>query len=356
MYQPSDDGSFTGAKPVLVSGEWRTDLRFPVSEALTFYNVQKYVDENESLRNQLDEISKSPESPPAPVITALPSTPRSSTQRLFALTSWGDAGIPWITKCLNLHPSIRAFLNVRARIGAWSGANLGATQYVSAIADLSSNELCGDVNGISPHEFAELEASFGPAFRGAHLIGPPIVRYAGSLAYSRDAGRHWNHETFLDLWNIDREDPLSLTLLELLGEDGDHVPAHYMMHVNGIVHVLGTAPLFRIERLMAEDEEWSRLVSHISGGTIMDYGSSWRPLQGQLIGVAHEPFRMFLPPPARRFSWPRRAPAGNNLGVDASLAVWDTLPGTTRLVVAEMLSPQARTAYESLGYDPSFIR
>lgn len=39
MYQPSDDGSYAGDTPELISGRWRTDLRFPASNSVLYYNL-----------------------------------------------------------------------------------------------------------------------------------------------------------------------------------------------------------------------------------------------------------------------------------------------------------------------------
>jgi hypothetical protein len=44
----------------------------------------------------------------------------------------------------------------------------------------------------------------------------------------------------------------SVGKLPILGENGDHVPAHYMMHVNGIISIVDSAPLFRLEELMTQ--------------------------------------------------------------------------------------------------------
>lgn len=189
--------------------------------------------------------------------------------------------MPWIAKCLNLHPSMRALLNARGSLNALAKAELTAPQYLEAIGRLSEGyDVCGDVHGVSPHEFGELSTVFGEAFRGAHAVGPPVLRLAGSLAYSRSVSRRFSHQAFLDLWGLTRDHPLSRALLTLLGEEGDHVPAHYMMHVNGLPLLVGTAPTFRIDRLMTEDTEWATLTAHLSGGAVTDFGDAWRRLEG----------------------------------------------------------------------------
>ena len=52
IYQPTDDPSY-GERPELISGRWRTELRFPWSEALVYYNVRKHAEENERLRTEV---------------------------------------------------------------------------------------------------------------------------------------------------------------------------------------------------------------------------------------------------------------------------------------------------------------
>jgi hypothetical protein len=260
---------------------------------------------------------------------------------MFALTSWGNAGIPWIGKCLNLHPSIHAFINIRAALGSLSGRNLNAAEYLHQIAVLARQNgvehvehyaVCGDLNGIGPHEFAELKRSFGCNFNGAHLMAHPIPRLAGSLAFSKEVSRHFTHDHFLNLWSLDRDNGISKKLLQILGESGDHIPAHYMMHVNGVIHVVGSAPLFRLEELASCDEEWDAMTRYLSGELISDYGPTWRRLEGMFIGVAHQPFSLHDP-----------------------VAVWRSFSQEIRQVVGTMLTDGAREAYEDLGYDLSFV-
>jgi hypothetical protein len=254
--------------------------------------------------------------------------------RLFALTSWGNAGVPWVAKCLSLHPEIRTFINARGTLARLRQTDVTATEYLRHLADLSSEyySVCGDIYGVHPHEFLELKETIGDDFLGAHLMAHPIPRFAGSLAVSKQIGRHFSHDDFLKLWHLDRSSPLSEILLRLLDENGDHVPAHYMMHVNGIVTIVHSAPLFRLEELMVKDDEWAAAVDYLSGGSITDFNGTWRRLEGVLIGVAHEPF-----------------------GLNGPLIVWQSLPELTRRVVSAMLNDRARRTYEGLGYDLSFV-
>jgi hypothetical protein len=185
---------------------------------------------------------------------------------------------------------------------------------------------------VSPHEFLELQEAIGAEFRGAHLVAHPIPRFAGSLAISKQMGRHFNHDDFLKLWTLDRSGRVSEMLLQILGENGDHVPAHYMMHVNGISSIVGSAPVFRLEELMAKNDEWAAAVDYFSAGSITDFDATWRRLEGVLVGVAHQPF-----------------------GMGGPLVVWQSLSEVTRRVVSGMLNDTARRVYERLGYDLSFI-
>ncbi|TMJ68900.1 MAG: hypothetical protein E6G80_14970 [Alphaproteobacteria bacterium] len=67
--------------------------------------------------------------------------------------------------------------------------------------------------------------------------------------------------------------------MPILGENGDHVPAHYMMHVNGIISIVDSAPLFRLEELMTQNDEWAAAVEYLSAG-ITDFDYTERRLKG----------------------------------------------------------------------------
>jgi hypothetical protein len=258
---------------------------------------------------------------------------------VFAFTSWGNAGVPWLLACLNSHPQVRAVSCLTH--GAYSplGREIGATDYLDAVGRIgwADKPVCGDVHGVSPHEFPNLHATFGDTFRGCHLVGHPIPRLAGSLAFSKAAGRDWRYRDFLRTWNMDPGDSRATSALVILGEEGDYIPAHYMINVNSVVDVCGVDgpkadPLFSLESLMADDGAWVALLAHLSAGTIAESGGHWEAFRGQLMGIAHQPFG----------STPR--------------AVWDGLDEYVRLTVAAHLTDEARAVYEALGYDLSFVR
>jgi hypothetical protein len=260
---------------------------------------------------------------------------------LFALTSWGHAGVPWIVKCLNLHPGFRAFMNIRGQLqDIAKAAALDAVPYLLQLERVSLDgsageplyEAIGDVNGVSPHEFLAISAALPDRFSGANLIGHPIARLAGSLAYSKAVDRHFTHSKFLSLWGMAADNELARSLYAILGENGDHVPAHYMMHVNAIQYLLDSAPCFHIERLMNGDDEWARLTRYLSGNAIADFGATWRSLEGQTVGVAHNAFAV------------------------GPLAAWASFADPVKRTIATMLSPSVRAAYERLGFDLSFVK
>jgi hypothetical protein len=61
IYQHSSCGSYY-EQPELVSGEWRTTIRFPYSEALILTTVQAHVRENERLRAHIADLERARES------------------------------------------------------------------------------------------------------------------------------------------------------------------------------------------------------------------------------------------------------------------------------------------------------
>jgi hypothetical protein len=257
---------------------------------------------------------------------------------VFAVSSWGNAGVPWVVKCVNLDPRIRSWSCMAYAAHSPMGLNWTPVEYLDALARLGWQDYvaCGDVHALGP-DFTDLEKAFGDRFRGGHLMGHPVPRLAGSFAFSRELGRDWKHQDFLRLWNMAPDDPRAVAALEVLGPEGDHVPAHYMVNVNNVVLIADGAgplrePVFRLEDLMASDRGWTEMIAHLSAGVIEDYGSRWRPMQDVFVGVAHQPFA----------AGPR--------------AVWDGLPDYVRKMFVVALTDAAREAYTALGYDLSFVR
>jgi hypothetical protein len=257
---------------------------------------------------------------------------------VFALTSWGNSGVPWILRCLALNPKIKAWSCLTDASYSPLGRGLDAIDYLEGIGRFGWPEapVCGDVHGVGLHEFPRLREAFGDIFRGAHLVAHPIQRIAGSFIFSHDVGRKWNHADFLRNWALDWNDPRAVAARQVLGEGGDHIPAHYMMNVNTIALMSDAKdveeyPLITLEGLMAGDEEWDRLINHFSAGQIPDFQGLWRPLQGQYVGVAHQPFAVS----------PR--------------AAWEALPDYAREMIAAAMTDESRQAFERLGYDLSFV-
>lgn len=258
---------------------------------------------------------------------------------VFALSSWGNAGVPWVMACLNLHPEVRAWSCMHLAPYSPLGRELSPVEYLDALARVGwgQHSACGDVHGVGWDQFAGLHGAFGPAFRRAHLVGHPVNRLAGSLYFSQELGRVWKHQDFLDLWGMSRDDPRAVQARDILGEDGDHIPAHYMINVNSIAAIAGPGgaladPLYRLEALMQSDDAWDGLVRHLSGDSVRDYGDRWRQYEGVVMGTAHQPFAHS----------PRQ--------------VWDDLPEYARRIVAAALTEPSRQAFEALGYDLSFVR
>jgi hypothetical protein len=253
---------------------------------------------------------------------------------VFALTSWGNAGVEWVKECINLHPGIHAWSCMNFAPHSRIQRELTAVEYLDCIARLGWNDYqsCGDVHGVGPDHFPAVRVAFGEEFRGSHLIAHPVPRLAGSLAFSKVVGRDWRHRDFLKNWGMERDHPIARNALSILGEEGDHVPAHYMMNVNSILLVRDTGdPLFKLEELMTSDEAWAGMIDHLSRGQIGDYAKRWRAKKGVYLGVAHEPF---MQPPE---------------------AVWRNFPTYVREVFAAMLSEESRHAFEDLGYDLSYV-
>jgi hypothetical protein len=258
---------------------------------------------------------------------------------VFALTSWGNGGVPWIMACLNLHPQIRAYSNLANAVYSPLGRELSASDYLDAMARLNWPDCAtvGDVHGVNPGDLASLHRAFGSVFRGGHLTGHPVQRLAGSLYFSRAVGRDWRFKDYLAMWTMTPDHPRARAAFPILGEDGDYIPAAYMQHVNGVTSSCSPTgpladPLFKIDELLHSDGAWAALIEHLSGGALRDSGGYWKAMEGQVLNVAHEPLT----------ATPRE--------------VWDAFDPYVRDVVAGLLTEDARAVYESLGYDLSFVR
>jgi len=57
-----------------------------------------------------------------------------------------------------------------------------------------------------------------------------------------------------------------------------------MMHVNGIISIVDSAPLFRLEELMTQNDEWAAAVEYLSAG-ITDFDHTGRRLKGRPVPV-----------------------------------------------------------------------
>jgi len=137
-------------------------------------------------------------------------------------------------------------------------------------------------------------------------VAHPIQRIAGSFHFSHLAGRDWKHADFIRNWALDWDDPRAVTARQVLGEDGDHIAAHYMMNVNTITLIsdpkdMEEYPLFSLEALMAGDEEWDRLIaasrsrSDLSLVTILPFQDRFQAFERLLLNntpldLAERPF------------------------------------------------------------------
>lgn len=258
---------------------------------------------------------------------------------VFALSSWGNSGVPWIHSCLKLHPKIQAWCCLN--YGAYSplGRALTPAEYVDSLARIGWQDapVVGDLCGVSWTDFDALTETFGEMFRGGILVGHPVQRLAGSFNFSHEVNRTWSHADFLSMWGMTPDDPRAVAAYSALGDEGDHIPASYMAHVITINQVWGpggalNAPVYRLEDLLTSDEAWTGMVNHLSGGEIPDYGPMWRQLEGVCPNSAHAPFQ----------SSPRE--------------VWDAFPEYVRRTMAAMMTEEARETFEILGYDVSFVR
>jgi hypothetical protein len=70
-----------------------------------------------------------------------------------------------------------------------------------------------------------LRDTFGEHCALALLVGHPIQRYAGSIAFSKEIGRHWTRDHLRELWAPEPFDSLFGSITDILRPDDDHVRA-----------------------------------------------------------------------------------------------------------------------------------
>jgi hypothetical protein len=258
--------------------------------------------------------------------------------KLFAVVSWGNAGTHWLGRMLNAHPEVFCLHNLRrkAEPGGMFQKPLvrflarrarGPRPYMELLRRVARDyRLAGDVHGVDLHETAALRRAHGGRIRFAAVTRHPVLRVRSHLQ-QHALGRH---RPWLGQGGLRRSVPDDL--LPLLADEERLFFVHVMRLVSRLPAEQAVGPVFCMERLTRERAELDRLLGHLS--------------QGELSFPDHAFDEDWSAPTARH-----AAPSATRKPeeVFAALEPWQ------RTCFQRLLDPGAREAYESLGYDLSFL-
>lgn len=247
-------------------------------------------------------------------------------EKIFVLTSWGNSGVNWVYKCLNLYPNIRAFCGTRKVIQKTQGFSV--CDYLRELVKLSHGyEVIADIHSVSPHEFPFIQNEIGKAFFGAHLIANPIQRIAGSMRISEEMGRNWDLNYFCDMWKIDEEDEFVQIAKKIIGPKGNYVPVSYIKHLNSITLLPKESEFFHLDKLMTDHSHWKSLFDFLLIKNEKTMDDRWKQFEGEFFGIAHEPFK------------------------EEVEQTWEGFDNKTKALFKSLVSEETLNIYEDFGYN-----
>ncbi len=253
--------------------------------------------------------------------------------RLFAICSWGNAGTYWLTKLLNAHPEIFCVHNVKGQWARHTGADrIDDLDYLRIVGTQGAvYRLAGDVHGVARESIPGLRAEFGDRFRCASLVRHPVPRVRSHMTLAATEGFNSDDVDYRRL-----EGSLDEPLKRLLKGKERLFFAHVMELVNSVSEENALGPVCTLEGLVSEPGQVQELVRHLSNGELSFPASlfdrDWRN-------------------PVNRHAGDHAPGEPGNIPED----IFVSLPGWQQEAFRALLGPHARTLYEDLGYDLSFL-
>lgn len=249
--------------------------------------------------------------------------------RLFAVVTWGRAGSRWLAKALSAHPDVFCLHNFRAYIrgSGFDVADFTDEQYLVAVAAHATEgyRLAGDCHAIWQENVPALRNRFGDEFRACVLTRHPISRLESAMKFADKVG--------YGRFRLDYEGPrrlLPAAFQDRAHDDETMFFVHYMNMVNSIIYMDDAGPIYAMEDLTRDAAPMNRLLDYLSAGELQ-----FAP--GQLDSSFRTPLNV------------GSGAAGN--GRPMSLAErFRRWPDWQQDLFAAMLDPDARVAYEALGY------
>jgi hypothetical protein len=248
--------------------------------------------------------------------------------RLFVVVTWGASGSLWLARLLNAHPEVLCLHAFNGQLNRHWGQSIDELTYLRAIAHQSkAYRLAGDVHGVDVHGLGALRDAFGDRLRVATLVRHPVPRLVSQWAVYRRRGIGLRELSRRARWRA------RLRVWRRAGNPDEPLFAHAMSLVNRVVLESRQGPMFALERLASDVDEAQALLSHLSASELAfpesAFESVWRT---RVNPHASAEARVFEPK-----------------------ALFAELPAWQREAFAALLDPAARSRYEELGYDLSFV-
>ncbi len=234
--------------------------------------------------------------------------------KMFSVVSWGAAGTTWLSRVLNSHPDIFA---VHALNVTWSflseAEQLDGLSYILTLGSQGFAHKCsGDVHGVSRNQIPALRKILRDRFEAVVLVREPMARICSQLSLVES---RWN-----PAWDLSYLD----ALIESLGLGDLSFKQRLFLHscnmLNAIIEEKSVGSIYRLEDLSGNVETLERFVNEISQGSV-EAGPSW--LESAL-------------------SLPRIC--AHNAGSRRMLSAEE------QELMQKVLKPEARAAYQDLGY------
>ena len=243
----------------------------------------------------------------------------------FAVTCWGAAASHWLSSVLNAcagvycthsHQSVwRLFADLTPV------SSLRYLQIVSMLGRAEGAIVAGDVHGVPPYDIAELESFFGARFRSAALVRDPRPRLMSCYALQL-----WTTDLAAVSEHVNRTFPAEILSLAPSGSPEECLFIQCANLLNTIIYEKNLRT-FRMEDLTTNDAD----------------------VLGELAGAASYPRTSSAPDR----DWAERALATPALlrhnRTDRAYEPWQLR------VVNAVLSSEATSLYQELGYDLSWL-
>ena len=246
--------------------------------------------------------------------------------QIFAVITWGAAASWWLTAVLNDCPSVFC---VHAQNTVWNrfgnADHLSGLEYLRIVGMQGrAVDLAGDVHGVSRFDIPEIRDFFGDQFSAAVLVRDPLPRLRSMLALN--LRRLTEGGALVDIGYIDAKFPDVVRMLPN-GSPAERIFVHSANMLNAIVEEREIGPIFRMEDVVSKPKSLLQLVQVLSGG------------------------RLEAPQ-----DWAKAAMSRRIINRHSSSQSTPPFGDWENRVLRAIVSADAISAYEQLGYDMAYFR